>query len=929
MTRDAMTASLLMLLWAAGVSAQDVPFDKYKLPNNMTVILHEDHTLPIACVNLWYRVGSKDEAAGRSGFAHLFEHLMFMGTDRVPGAAFDQIMEAGGGWNNASTSEDRTNFFSMGPAELLPTLLWLDADRLESLGRAMTQEKLDKQRAIVRNERRQSIENQPYGRAELEVYKLMYPKDHPYWGTVIGSHEDLEAATLEDVKNFFAAYYVPSNASVVVAGDFDPAQIKPLLDRLFGTLPRGSDVAHAAAQPVKLSAVKRQTMTDVVQYPRMYMVYHSPAHFAAGDAEMDLAADVLAKGITSRLYQKLIYSNPLATDVSAYQSSMLLGSMFYIQVTAQQDRSLDEIEQAIDQVVAEFVERGPTDEELQRTKAQFESLAVAGLESLLAKADRLNMYEFHLGQPGSFRWDLDRYRQATPASVRQWAAQVLTPDARLVMRVIPELEPSEPDPRDQRPAAMSPRTFTPALPVSFTLSNGITVHHWPRHELPRIAATMMLRNGSAHEPTELAGLARLTASMLDQGAGQRSAIEFSEALDLLGASFAASADHQSTQVSLAVLARNFEPALALFADAILRPRMEEKEWQRVHRLQLESLRQALDVPAVVANQVGRRAFFGARHPYGRPAAGTVDTVESMTLAAVTDWHRRAYDPSQAVLLVAGDITTEQLKKQLDTSLGIWSAPPGAQPPAAPVFPPLAHEQLRVVLVDRPDAVQTVIRFLMPAPPYASPNRQELDLLGTILGGSFTSRLNQNLREAKGYTYGARCSYVMDRWLGYFAAEAAVRADVTGPAVSEFLKEFQAIRGGDIRPAESEKAQATAHMALIQSLAGLSGTVSHAITLILNDRPFTQLADDLAEMRTITADQLNQLARDALPLEQAVLVLVGDKRVITEQLKPLKLPPPEEWTATGQPLKTAAAPRLAPRLSRTIPVRGFLAPKAGR
>lgn len=894
------TLSLLVVLSIGSpLHAQDVAYDKYTLPNDMTVILHEDHSLPVACINIWYHVAAKDEAAGRSGFAHLFEHLMFMGTQRVPGAEFDNIMEAGGGWNNASTSEDRTNYFSMGPAELLPTLLWLDADRLEALGENMTQDKLDKQRAVVRNERRQSIENVPYGKAELAVFKLMYPEDHPYWGTVIGSHEDLEAATVDDVKNFFAKYYVPNNASLVVAGDFDPKQIKPLIAKLFGTLPRGSDVEPVSAEPVQLGAVKRMTFTDAVQFPRVYMVYHSPKHFAPGDAEMDLTAGVLSSGISSRLYQKLIYTNKLATAVNAYQASMLLGSLFFVEVTALPDADLGAVERAVDEVLAEFAAKGPTAEELERQKAQIEFSMVSNLQSILAKADRLNMYDFHLGEPNSFKWDLDRYRNATKSGVRDWAKKVLTPDSRLVMRVIPEIETPDTDPRSQKPTIETARHFDPLLPTSFALSNGITVHHWERTELPLIVTSLLLNHGSAYEPAAKAGLADLTADMLDEGAGSRSAIEFADALDALGANFRTSIDYEDTTATLTALARNYDESLALMADALLRPRFDEPEWERVHDLHLERLQQALDVPALVAQQVSMRAYFGDGHPYSQPIAGSVATASTITLDDIKGWHHVAYRPSEATLFVAGDIKTEALRGKLEAAFGSWTDQPSMPaPPQKPRYASPSNDALRVVVVDRPDAVQTVVRFIMPGPAYDSPERQELELFSTILGGSFTSRLNQNLREDKGYTYGARCSYDMDPSVGYFTAGAAVRADVTGPSVAEFLNEFSGIRGGNISEGEAAKARATQRMRMMQSFGGLNGMVASAITLVRNGKPFTQLADDLQEMAGITESQLNGLAYNAVSLEKGLLVLVGDKDVIHDQIASLELPEPEELTVTG-------------------------------
>ena len=497
------------LIAARPLPAQDVKYEKYQLPNGLTVILHEDHRLPVATINLWYYVGSKDEVPGRSGFAHLFEHLMFMGTERVPGGEFDKLMEAGGGWNNATTSEDRTNYFSYGPANQLKTLLWLDADRLQDLGRKMDQEKLDKQREVVRNERRQSYETRPYGPAELRIPELMFPPGHPYHIPVIGTHQDLVAATVDDVKDFFAKYYVPCNASLVVAGDFQPAEIKPVVAELFGTLPRGSEPIHRDAPPVKLDRVVRSTLSDAVQFAKIYLVYHSPAAYQPGDAEMDLVAATLGDGLTSRLYQALVYENPLASEVTAHQESMLLGSLFSIEATAKPGVELDRLEQAIDEVLTAYRQSGPTPQELERHKAGIEYATINQLQSVTAKADALNQYQFFFGEPNSFRRDLERYRRATVEDVKAWAQKVLTPDARLVLRVLPELEPVKPDPRDQRPQADSQPAFTPPMPQQFALSNGIPVYFFPRSELPLVELRAVFDSGSVDDPADKAGLSRV------------------------------------------------------------------------------------------------------------------------------------------------------------------------------------------------------------------------------------------------------------------------------------------------------------------------------------------------------------------------------------------------------------------------------------
>lgn len=889
-------AGLFSCCLVAALAAQEVKYERYRLDNGMTVILHQDERLPVATINLWYYVGSKDEVPGRSGFAHLFEHLMFMGTERVPEGAFDAIMEAGGGWNNATTSEDRTNYFSFGPSNLLETLLWLDADRLQDLGRTMTQEKLDKQREVVRNERRQSYEDQPYGEAELRISELMFPPGHPYHIPVIGTHQDLVAATVDDVKEFFAKFYVPSNASLVVAGDFQPAEIKPAIARLFGTLPRGSEPIRRDAPPVQLDRVVRNTMSDDVQFAKTFVVYHSPAVYQPGDAEMDLAAAVLSDGITSRLYQKLVYDNPLATEVTAYQESRLLGSLFRIEATAKPGIELDQLEQAIDDVLAEFREHGPTADELERYKAKIEFQSVNSLQSLLAKADALNRYQFFFGEPDSFRRDLDRYRQATVADVTRWAREVLAPERRLILRVLPEIETVEPDPRDQQPAVGGAADFTPPVPASFQLSNGIRVHLFPRSELPLVELRAVFEGGSIDDPADAAGLASLTADMLDEGAGSRGAIEFSKAVDQLGASLSFQAAREYSVGSLSSLSRNFSPALRLFADAVRTPKFDPTEWQRVQALAVEALRRDQDNPSAVAGLVGMRTLFGDDHPYGRPVQGTPGTVAALALDKLREFHRSTYRPDRTTLLVAGDLTVQQARSMLEDVFGDWQAS-GASPARAKL-PPLKRQDLRVVLVDKPGSAQTVVRFYLPAPVYSDPDRVPRVLLNTILGGSFTSRLNQNLRERNGFTYGAGSRFLAEPQTGFFLAYSNVESAVTGDALREFLNEFAAIRSGDISAEEVDKARASFRTSLVEDYEDLGSLLQSATTLLRNGRSFDGPAEDLEIIQSVAPSALNRMAKDAIPLEQGVLVLVGDRQTVLNQIRKLDLPEPVELTVTG-------------------------------
>lgn len=890
--RTLMVAALAMAVMSP---AQDVKVEKYRLPNGMTVILHEDHSLPMATINIWYKVGSKDEPPRRSGFAHLFEHLMFMGTKRVPNGQFDQIMEAGGGNNNASTAEDRTNYFSQGPANLLPTLLWLDADRLEDLATAMDQKKVDLQRDVVKNERRQNTENTPYGKAYEAINAIMFPAGHPYDHSVIGSMQDLDNASVQDVKDFFNTYYVPNNASLVVAGDFKPADIKPLIEKWFGTLPRRNDPPRRLTPALPALGVQRSTMVDQVQQAKTLMVWHSPAAYHEGDAEMNIAASVLSNGLTSRLYDRLVVKDKLATDVSAFQESRILGSLFYVDATAAEGVDQSKLEAAIDEEIQRLAKSGPTKDELQRIVAQIEYGTLSGLESIQRKADKLNEYEFYFGEPNSFKRVLDVYRHATPTGVRDAVKKTLDLNNRLIMRIIPETPVAEDqNPRDGQPAVGAEASFQLPTPSIFTLSNGLKVHFFSRPELPLMSILTSFRGGAEYDPTDKLGRATLTTTMLDQGAGTRDAKSFEQALNQIGASFGASSSELQTTASLSVLSSNFQKGLDLYADALLRPRFEKVEFDRVKRLTLAELQQANDNPASVATKVAYREFFGANHPFGSPVSGTPTSVNQLETTDLKQQYDLIFQPQNATVFVAGSLPEAEVKASLEKAFGKWKGSGQGTPKIA--FPDPQNQALRVVLVDRPGAVQTVIRFFTPAPNYNDPTRETLSSLGTILGGSFTSRLNQNLREEKGYTYGASSRYVFNPQVGFFSAGASVRADVTGASLKEFLAEFKRLSGGDVSDKEAGKAASSRRADIVDSLSGLGGLLGLDSTMELYGRTLAGVNEDLAKITSLTARDLNALAPKAVALDRGVLVLVGDKATILKQLNGLGLPTPVEVKA---------------------------------
>lgn len=890
-TRTIIFSLVVCALTTHAARSQSVPYERFVLENGMTVILHEDHRLPLVTINTWFYVGAKDEPVGRSGFAHLFEHLMFMGTDRVPEGQFDGIMEGKGGANNASTDFDRTNYYSWGPAEMLPTLLWLDADRLEGLAAAMTQEKLDLQRAVVRNERRQTSENMPYGRAQLAMVDFLYPEGHPYHDDVIGSHADLEAGTVDDVKEFFVNFYVPNNASLVVAGDFDPAAIREMVEDLFGTIPAGPEPTRRAASVPVLHGETRKTMLDRVQLPMIKYGWISPVAFADGDAEMTVIAGLLTNEGTGRLYRRLVVDEQLAVQVSAYQQSLVLGSSFLLDVVCRGGADLDRVEAIVDEEIARLAGFGPSVDELERLRAAREREDLEGLFALSEKADRLNEYQFFLGEPDSFARDARRFAAVTPAGVSRFAGRVLDRD-RVVIRVLPENSEPAASPRDTQPPDVTVASFQVPAPERFVLENGVGVVLYSRRDLPLVEVGLAFHDGTQMVSPERLGAGQVLADLMKEGAGERDSVAFSDALEGLGASVDVSAGRHGFEVHLSSLVRNIGPAMDLLADVVLRPTLGEPDFARIKNQALDALRQESDRPTSVGLRVGRELLYGKDSPWGTPASGSEESVTQLRRADVVSLHQQWFHPARAAFVVAGDLSAAEARELLSIRFAKWTGATQAAKSALPadVYAP-APEGLRVALVDRPGAVQTAVGFMLPGIVRTDESNVRYRMLSTILGGSFTSRLNTNLREDKGYTYGASCRYDLPLHAPMFLVFSSVRADVTGPALKEFLFEIEKIRTGDVSEAEVLKARSTLRTAAVESIQSLSDLVSATLAKQETHEGLDAIQRELNAMMKVTAADLNAAARTAIPLEKGVLVLVGDAATILPQLEGLGLPEP--------------------------------------
>ncbi len=873
-----------------------VPTETYSLPNGMTVVLHEDHALPKVVINTWFAVGSKDEAPGRTGFAHLFEHLMFMGTERVPDNQFDVLMERGGGSNNASTSNDRTNYFSMGPSSLLPTLLWLDADRLDALPDSMTQEKLDRQRDVVRNERRQNTENVPYGKGRLLLPKALYPAGHPYHHSVIGSHEDLEAATLQDVIDFFHEFYVPANASLVVAGDFDSAEVKQLIARTFGAIPAKPLPARRTAPPVALDGETRIVDADQVQFAKLTLAWHSPGFYRPGDAEMDLIGSILSDGPSSRLERLLVQELELAQSVRASQGSRELGSTFQIDAIAAPGADLEEIKHLILRELDELAQHGPTQRELARAQAQREAGFLRGNEGLLSRADSINAYRHFFGTADGFQRDLDRYLNATPERIRHYASEVFGP-GRVDLRIFPLDATTDAASLDERPADFAPSDFAPVAPTTFELSNGVPVHVVARPGTRLFSGALVARGGELLVSNEQAGLASLAAELLNAGAGGLDRNEFAQAVESIGASVRAFAGRRDTSVYVDGLSSRMDETLDLFADLVLRPNWTEADFALEQQLTVSSIRARADNPNAVASLIADTELFGRDDPRGRPADGTVETVGALTSADIDAIVPRLLAPDRAAFVFVGDFDVDALKHGLNARFGSWKSTGDVKlPDLTPLTKPAPG---RMVLVHRPDAPQTVIRIVRPLASLEGAPRQARFCIDTVFGGTFTSRLNGNLREDKGYTYGAgsRVSESGDQTT--LLASSAVRTDVTGASLVEFKREFDAMAANGVDSDELSKARETLRANLVEDSETNASRLRSLTSLVRNGRAIDETRADLAALGQLDLTATNaQATSGTYAWDDLLVVLVGDRTAIVPQLEAAGLGTPVELDPSG-------------------------------
>jgi zinc protease len=888
-----------------------IPYTQFVLPNGLRVILHEDHSTPIVAVNVWYHVGSKNEVPGRTGFAHLFEHMMFQGSKNYDDDYFRPLQSIGATLNG-STNADRTNYFEIVPSNYLERALFLEADRMGGLLEALTEAKLANQRDVVKNEKRQNYDNRPYGLVSARIAELLYPSDHPYHWLTIGALEDLTAASMEDVKGFFRRFYTPNNASLVIAGDFNPERAKALATKHFGPIPRGPSVNRIVARQPVIEKEIRATMQDQVTLPRVYMVWHSVAEYSPDDAALDVLAAILAQGKTSRLYRALVYDAQIAQDVSAGNNSREIAGTVQITATPKRGASLDSIEAIINREVARIAAEPPSREEIDKVNNAREAAYIYSLQTVGGKADRMNAYATFRGNPGFFEQDLARYRAVEPSDVQRVARKYLT-DKRLVLTVLPgareaarrtvvaapedEAAPvrtvsvdtkTDPSAAARAEARLpgpepAPRFALPQLQRR-RLTNGLDVLIVEHHELPVVTMNLVVRSGSAADPSDRTGLANAVANLLDEGTATRSALDISEQLSAIGAQLGTSANWDASNVTLTTLTKHADAALDIFSDVVLRPAFADAELARFRASRLTALAQRRDDATAIAGVIYPSILYGANHPYGRLAQGDEASTRALKAADLRAFYSAHYVPNNSSLIVVGDVRPDEVVAKLERALGTWK--PGTVP-SVQLDAPAPRDKTVIYLVDKPGAAQSVINIGHVGVARSSADYFPLLVLNTILGGQFMSRVNLNLRENKGYTYGARTVFDYRRGAGPFSASAGVQTAVTKESVAEFLRELRGIRG-DIPVTESELEAAKRSLTLgyprtFETPAQIAARLADIALYGLPDNYFNNY---VASIEQVKLADISRVANAAIDPSRLAILVVGDRKVIEPGLRSL-------------------------------------------
>ncbi|WP_300527937.1 pitrilysin family protein [Maricaulis sp.] len=893
------TAIAAALTWTGLAAAQvpdvEIPYERFELENGLTVIVHEDRKAPIVAVSMWYGVGSADEPQGKTGFAHLFEHLMFNGSENYNDDYFGPFEQVGATGMNGTTWFDRTNYFQTVPTPALEMALWMESDRMTNLLGAVDQDRLDEQRGVVQNEKRQG-DNQPYGMVEYSQLRALFPEGHPYAHSTIGSMEDLEAASLDDVYSWFRQYYGATNAVLVLAGDIDAEEARPLVQRYFGDAPVGPPLNRINEWVPERRYDTTEVLYDDVPQARIYRTWVVPGRTTAERAELELFATALGGGRTSRLYEDFVFDRQVATGASAWVQEHQLASMFNVIITLNPGEDVAAASARLDEIIAEMLEEGVTEDELEAVVTRTNAGVVRGLEQIGGfggKAVTLAQGELYASDPGFWRTYLERLNSATPAAVTATASEWLNTGSHEI-HVLPfgDFESVETDAdRSALPVvASTPELVWPEVQTA-ELSNGVDIVFVRRDAVPVVEMQMVFDAGYAADSAAggQLGLADFTMNMMDEGAGRMDALEIAAEAERLGAQLSTGAGLDTSTVSLSALRSNLRQSVELMATVITDPRFANDDIERVRSMTLSGIQQEMANPIAIALRMLPPEMFGEGHAYSVPftGSGNPETVSGFSrddlLAHQAAWLR----PDNATLFVVGDTTLEEITSVVERAFRRWDAPNTPLPEKN-----LAEAQNgegRVIIVDRPNSPQSLILAGLIGPSGSVENPEVYGAMNDAIGGSFSARGTMNLREDKGWSYGAQTLLWGARgqrpWLVY----APVQTDRTTDSLSELMREFNEFTSTNpATPEELERSINNNTRSLPGQYETASSVLSSLVTSYNYGRDWSYPATLTERYRSLELETIHAAAQDVVQPDQLVWLIIGDAALIADGIRELGL-----------------------------------------
>jgi zinc protease len=895
-----------------------IPYQMYKLDNGLTVILAPDHSDPLVHLDVTYHVGSSRETVGKSGFAHFFEHMMFQGSKHVGDQEHMRIINEAGGDMNGTTNKDRTNYYETVPANELEKVLWLESDRMGFLLEAVSQKKFEIQRATVKNERAQRIDNQPYGLVGERVGEALYPRTHPYSWQPIGYVEDLDRVDVNDLKQFFLRWYGPNNATLTLGGDFDTKQALAWIEQYFGSIPRGPDVAEPTPQPATLPATRYVTLEDKVHLPLLYISYPTVSLGDPQEPALDIFADVLGGSASSMLYQSLVKTGKAIEAGASHSCEELACTLtVYAYPNPAADGSLKTLKGEVDKVIGEFAQRGIKPADLEKAISSYRASAIWGLDSIEGKVSQLAMGQVLARDPDYVFKNLDaiarvkgsdvkaaydKFIQNKPAVVlsvvpkgkSDW--QAATPNFTPAKRELPDYSKhdkvlAERPVKDDFDRSVQPKAadaVSVKVPAIWRgkLGKGIEIIGTHSDEIPAVSIMIALPGGIRAEGKGELGLASLTAAMLEQGTTRLSEAELSDELQKLGASISVSSAQYNNLITISSLTDKLPETLALVREVLLQPGLREADFERLKTQMLQGMKQSEQQPEWLAGQAFRELVYGKQNRLGQPSDGALADVEKLTLADVKRFYEAYYNPANAKVVVTGDVTAQQVESGL-AFLTQWQ---GAAPTLGDLKPGGEQAKPGIYLVDKPGAPQSVIRIGRRAMAFDTTGDYFIaNLMNFNLGGNFNSRINLNLREDKGYTYGASSGFQANREAGVFATGANVRTDATVDAIRQFLKEMDGYRKSGPTPVELAYMRSAVSQQDVLSYETLGQKAGFLLQMIMYDlKPdYVQAQNNL--IKTVSPETLKASAARWLDPAEMVIVVVGDKQKLEKPLSELHLP----------------------------------------